>query len=111
MLPISSCTSPWFQAKPGTAHRCTPAHWFGEPNDGSDVVKKKSSFPNSVNVGVRLGSVLTMCSACSSTGSAMLTIIGTVLPLPTYGSGACSPATSRSSFRTVGSVGPGWPLT
>ena len=71
MLPISSCLSPWFQAKPGSTHSVTPVHGF-------EVVKKKSGWPNIVNVGVRLGSVFTMCSVFSSTGSASASVSGTV---------------------------------
>src|SRR6185312_4714131 len=72
VLPISCWMSPWFHAKPGLTHGLLP-------HDGpvAPAVKKKSSFPNIVNVGVRFGSVLTMCSVASSTGSAKLTATGT----------------------------------
>ena len=51
-----------------------------------------SSLPNIVNDGVRFGSLLTMCSVDSSTGSAKLTAIGTFCPLLTYGSLSFIPA-------------------
>ena len=59
VFPISCWMSPWFHAKPGDAQVATPEHGF-------DSWKKKSGFPNIVNVGVRFGSALTMCSVCSS---------------------------------------------
>ena len=75
VLPISSWMSPWFHAKPGTTQV-----WIGfaAVPHGADVVKKKSGFANIVNVGVRVGSVFTMCSAFSSTGSASAVVSGTV---------------------------------
>ena len=74
------------------------------------VVKKKSAFPNIVNVGVRFGSELTMWSVCSSTGSAIRSAIGTGTP-PWYGSTIVVPSRSRSNFRTPGSVRVGLPFT
>ncbi len=81
---------------------------------GFDVWKKKSGLPNITNVGVRFGSVLTMCRAFSSTGSAIDTVRLTVCGTPlwrTYGSTEVRLPTFCSSARTPGSVGPGWPLT
>ena len=79
VLPISCWTSPWFQAKLGTdaggAARTGPACRTTVRGREEEVV-----VPNRVNVGVRFGSALTMCSACSSTGSAMLTVSGTGWP-------------------------------
>ena len=71
VFPISCWMSPWFHAKAELTHSGTPVHGF-------DVWKKKSGLPNIVNVGVRFGSALTMCSACSSTGSARACVSGTV---------------------------------
>ena len=107
VLPISCWMSPWFQANPGSTHSATPVHGF-------DVWKKKSGLPNIVNVGVRFGSALIMCSVFSSTGSASACVSGTVCtapPLRTYGSSEVSPPTSARASRTAASVGPGWPLT
>ena len=84
VLPISSWMSPWFHAKPGLTHALHTAC------TGVDVVKKKSGLPNIVNVGVRFGSALTMCSVFSSTGVGERRVSGTVctgpMPLRTYGS-------------------------
>ena len=105
VLPISSWTSPWFQAKPG-ATQGFPPHVGFEP-----AVKKMSGLPKSVKVGVRAGSALTMCRICICTESASATVIGDGAPPPTYGSGKVMPPRSRSSFRTAASVRGGFPAT
>ena len=75
MLAISSWKSPWFQANFGSTHVGN----VGVPHAvGLDAWKKKSELPNSVNVGVRFGSALTMCSVCSSTVSARRCASGTL---------------------------------
>ena len=58
---ISSWKSPWFHANFGS----TQVVGVGVPHVVEfDPWKKKSEFPNIVNVGVRFGSLFTMCSAC-----------------------------------------------
>ena len=103
VVAISSWTSPWFQAKPGFTHGFAPHE--------VEVWKKKSGLPNIVNVGVRAGSALTMCSAFSPTVSANSSPIGTRAPSFTWGSVAVVAARSRSSLRTCGSRRSGCPLT
>src|SRR5438132_13103945 len=108
VVAISVWISPWFQANFGLTH--------GFPPQLVGVVwKKKSGLANHVKVGVRLGSVLIMWRACSSTGSASAAVSETVWTFPelsrAYGSSEVRPATSRSSFRTLGSVRPGCPFT
>ena len=75
VLPISCWMSPWFQANPGVTHSAMFVHGFV-------VWKKKSGFPKSTNVGVLCGSAVIMCSALSSTVSAMSVVIGTVCTTP-----------------------------
>src|SRR5438270_9982978 len=104
VVPISGWISPWSHANFGKTH--------GFPPQLVGVVwKKKSGLANHVKVGVRLGSVLIMWRACSSTGSASAAVSETVWTFPElsreYGSSEVRPATSRSSFRTLGSVRPG----
>src|ERR1700759_1120073 len=105
--------SPWFHAKPlpWAGH---PGPWLvtgagaapcAAPRLEQTLGKKKSSLPNRVNVGVRLGSALTMWRICSSAWSAMLTVIGVVWPV--IGSGSDVAEISRSSPRTVGASWPG----
>ena len=103
-LPISSCTSPWFQAKPGLTQ-------IVAPHVGVEVWKKKSGSPNIVNVGVRSGSVLTMWRVFSSTGRRGRSAIGP-WRRPDYGSSAVALPTSRSSgARGVVRAGRAAPLT
>ena len=85
---------------------------FAPQNIGFDAVKKKSALPNSVNVGVRFGSALTMCSAFILDRIGERCRDGTGARRPAYGvDERVSPPTSRSSLRTAGSVRVGWPLT
>ena len=63
-----------------------------------------------MKLGVRAGSLETMCSVFSSTVSAIRTKIGCGLEL-TYGSMEVRPPTSRSIWRSAGFVRSGWPLT
>jgi len=79
--------------------------------DSGRVSKKKSALPNSVNDGVRFGSLFTMWSVFSSTTSASFTAMGVSAVVLAYGSGAAAFPTSCSSFRSAGHVRSGWPLT
>jgi hypothetical protein len=106
---ISGWMPPWFHANVWFDGGGTNTH--GLEQFGAPAKKKYSPRANIVNVGVRRGSVLTMCSAFSSTGSASRSVSGTVVPPFTYGSVAVSAPTSRSSLRTAGSLRSGWPLT
>src|SRR5438067_9355237 len=83
---------------------------FGLLGVGLAAVTKKSGFANVVKLGVRAGSVFSMCSVRSSTGSAIRTKTGAAVEL-TYGSIAVRPNRSRSVWRSVGAVRDGWPLT
>src|SRR4051794_29697056 len=80
------------------------------PHLGFEVVMKKSGLANSVNVGVRCGSAVTMCSVFSPTLSARYSVSGLV-ELLTYGSLTWTAAASRSSFRRAASVRTGLPFT
>src|SRR5438874_218430 len=106
VLPISSWKSPWFHAKPGLTQGFAP-----QLGVNPDAVMKKSALPNSVNVGVRCGSAVSMCSAFSSTGSAKAWATCTTCPLLRYGSGSVRFARLCSSERTLASVRAGLPFT
>ena len=76
--------------------------------------KKKSGLPNITNVGVRSGSVLIMCSAFSSTGSAMSVMTSSICGTPPIAvvrieSTVRSPSRC-SSERTAESVRAGLPV-
>ena len=99
--------SPWFHAK----------LWFDrggmkEQSTGVAQVagvvppvakKNQSGSANGVNVGVRNGSAVTMCSVFISVWSASATMM-LFSTLPVYGFRQLSPLVSRSSVRTTGSV-------
>src|SRR5436190_9920664 len=74
------------------------------------AVRKQFGSANPVKLGVRAGSVFSMWSVFSSTGSANAWNTGAAVLL-TYGSIAFSPAKLRSRLRSVGSVRAGWPVT
>ena len=69
--------SPWFQAKLWLvragieAHAASVAHVAGDP----DAKKNQFGSANGVNVGVRAGSAVTMCSVFISVWSASATMM------------------------------------
>src|SRR5438445_7068111 len=104
---ISSWMSPWFQAKLWLvragikAQAAGVAHTVGVTPPVAN--KNQSGSANGVNVGVRNGSAVTMCSVFISVWSASATMIlfSTVF---VYGFNQLKPAISRSRLRTAGSV-------
>ena len=74
-----------------------------------DAKKNQSGSANGVNVGVRNGSDVTMCSVRISILSASATMIS-CWSTPVYGFGQCSWAISRSRFRVTGLVCDGLPV-
>src|SRR5438132_5457009 len=103
--------SPWFQAKLDGPRAGMKAQSEGSVHVGPPVAKKnQSGSAKSVNVGVLAGSAVIMCSVFSSTGSASACVIP-FSTWPEYGFNQLSPALSRSSARTFGSVRSGLPST
>src|SRR5438094_5786140 len=74
---ISSWMSPWFQANVWFDGGGIDAHaaWVAQVAGVAEAKKNQSGSAKSVNVGVRNGSAVTMCSVFSSTGSANATVI------------------------------------
>src|SRR5438552_1018097 len=109
---ISSWMSPWFQAKLWLVLAGIVAHASGVPQVAGvlEAKKNQSGSANSVNVGVRIGSAVTMWSVFSVTGSASRWVMS-VWTWLVYGFSQLSPALSRSSLRTAESVRPGLPVT
>ena len=104
---ISSWMSPWFQAKLWLVRAGMNAHASGVAHVAGGVppVAKKNQFgsANGVNVGVRNGSAVTMCSVFipAWSASATMMLFSTVF---VYGFNQLKPAISRSRLRTAGSV-------
>ena len=100
-----SWMSPWFQAKLWRVRaRDERARRRRRAGDAPPVAKKnQSGSANSVNVGVRIGSAVTMCRIFISTGSASATMMLFWTAL-VYGFSQLRPAISRSRLRTAGSV-------
>src|SRR6266496_4092931 len=106
-LPISSWMSPWFQAKLWLVRAGMNAHASGVAH-GVGVVppvakKNQSGSANGVNVGVRNGSAVIMCSVFISVWSAIATMM-LFSTVPVYGFSQLSWPISRSRLRTAGSV-------
>src|SRR5438270_7083526 len=99
--------SPWFHAKLWLVRPGMKAHAPGVAHDAGVVppVAKRNQFgsANGVNVGVRNGSAVIMCSVFMPVWSARATMMlfSTVL---VYGFNQFRPAISRSRLRTTGSV-------
>src|SRR5262245_55856209 len=99
--------SPWFQAKLWFVRAGINAHAAGvaQVTGVGAPVAKKNQFgsANGVNVGVRNGSAVTMCSVFIPVWSARATMMLFWTWL-VYGFSQLSCAISRSRFRTAGSV-------
>ena len=102
--------SPWFQAKLWSTVGGMNAQRRRRAVRAPPVAKKnQSGSANGVNVGVRNGSAVTMCSVFIPVWSASATMMlfSTVF---VYGFSQLSSAISRSSVRVAGSVWLGLPV-
>ena len=104
---ISSWMSPWFQAKLWDVRSGIVTQ--GDVQLGAPAKKNQLGSANGVNVGVRNGSAVTMCSAFIPVWSACATMM-LLSVLPVYGFTALSWLISRSSVRVIGSACAGLPV-
>src|SRR5438034_7700991 len=98
---------PWFHANVWFEGGGTNTHGFVQ--FGAPAKKKYSPRANIVNVGVRAGSAVTMCSAFSPIGSIIATDGFSLAPV--YGLSVLRLLMSRSSWRVTAASGAGLPLT
>src|SRR5207253_4156360 len=102
--------SPWFHAKLLLVRAGIDAQASGVAQFPPPVAKKNQfGSANGVNVGVRNGSAVTMCSVFISVLSASATMM-LFSTSPVYGFSQLSWDISRSRVRVVGSVWDGLPV-
>src|SRR5256885_1747734 len=108
---ISSWMSPWFQAKLEFPLAGMNAHAACVAQVAGEFEAKKNQFgsANGVNVGVRAGSAVIMCSVFISVLSASATMM-LFSTTPVYGFSQLSWAISRSRFRVTAAVCDGLPV-